>query len=109
MKHFDELQETSKQLEFKYNQLIENEELIKKENDELREKNEFLENEILTIKSSQSHHQDLQINIEKLQSEIERSVCSLILFYSNLIFVLRSKNVKMLRSSMSNSVMRLLI
>lgn len=46
----------------------------KREIDELKEKNDFLENEILTMKSSQAHHQDLKINIERLEDEIQLNV-----------------------------------
>jgi hypothetical protein len=44
------------------------------ENEQLKQKTDALENELLAIKSIQSHHQDLQINIERLQTEIQLSV-----------------------------------
>ena len=75
---------------------------FEREIDELKEKNEFLENEILTMKSSQAHHQDLQTNIERLQAEIHLSVHIVLgalrltrdVFF---FFYFRSKNVKMPR------------
>jgi hypothetical protein len=47
------------------------------ENEQLKQKADALENELLAIKSIQSHHQDLQINIERLQTEIQLSVSPL--------------------------------
>ncbi len=84
MNQFEELQNSYKQLELKYKQLVDHEEHSKNdqislvsslnENEQLKQKNAALENELLTLKSIQSHHQDLQINIERLQTEIQLSV-----------------------------------
>lgn len=84
MQHYDELQKAYKQLEAKYNQLLDNEEhyrneklssdLIKHENEQLKQKIHLLESELLTTKSTQSHHQDLKINIDRLQNELELGV-----------------------------------
>jgi hypothetical protein len=86
VQHFEELQNAYKQLETKYSQLLNREEQSKKEqislvdslheNEELKQKIDFLENELLAMKSTQSHHQDSQINIERLKTEIQLSVSS---------------------------------
>lgn len=43
-------------------------------NEEFKQKVQTLETDLLTLKSTQSHRQDLQINIERLQSEIDLNV-----------------------------------
>lgn len=92
MQHFDEQQQAYKQLESKYKELLDNEEhnkkeklssnLILQENEQLKQKNLLLESEILTTKSTQSHHQDLQINIERLQQELQLGVSFVFLSFS---------------------------
>jgi hypothetical protein len=87
VQHFEELQNAYKQLETKYSQLLDREEQSKKEqisrvdslheNEELKQKIDVLKNELLAMKSIQSHHQDLQINIERLKTEIQLSVSPL--------------------------------
>ena len=104
MQQFEELQNSYKQLELKYKQLIEHDEHSKNEqislasalheNEQLKKKNDALENELLTSKSIQSHHQELQINIDRLQTEIQQSVSPLNMFFFLMCIMFRSKSVR---------------
>ncbi len=68
----------------KYKQLLDIEERYNKqkssydsclhENEQLKQKIDSLANELLTMKSTQSHHQDFQINFERLQAEVQLGV-----------------------------------
>ena len=74
LQKYDELREAYKQLETKYNQLLELEERYKKDQTPQKEKINSLENELLIAKSTQNHHQDLQATLERLQTELQLSV-----------------------------------
>jgi len=68
----------------KYKQLLDIEERYKKqkssydsclhENEQLKQKIDSLEQDLLSIKSTQNRHQDSQMTIDRLQAELQLSV-----------------------------------
>lgn len=74
-------------------------ESTRRENEELKQKLQAIETELLTLKSTQSHRQDLQVNIERLQTEIDHGVRRNIFTLVNMTFLSssRSKNEKRLQ------------
>ncbi|CAF4652800.1 unnamed protein product [Rotaria sp. Silwood1] len=106
LQQYDELQQAYKQLEIKYNRLLEIEKVYKQnkssydsclhENEQLKEKLlhiedemnrkyleeynkqkekiDLLENDLVTLKSTQNYQQDLQVKIEHLQKELQLSL-----------------------------------
>lgn len=46
----------------------------REENEEFKQKIQLLESDLLTLRSTRSHREDLQINIERLQAEIDHNV-----------------------------------